>query len=168
MIPNNDGFPMPNDQQKMDIAKKAGGLLPNGPLPKELGDGSATAFQLITANELFETAYFSSLLHNITDGVEGFEAENKDELVDIFTRILGQEEQHAIAGTATLKTAGRFAPGACEYMFPATDLKSSVMIAETFTALVLGALQGANVLFAKDNAPDLIQIVSSVIGQEGE
>lgn len=89
MIPNNDGFPMPNDQQKMDIVKQAGGLLPNGPLPKELGDGSATAFQLITANELFETAYFSSLLHNITEGVEGFEAENKDQMVDIFTRILG-------------------------------------------------------------------------------
>jgi hypothetical protein len=42
------------------------------------------------------------------------------------------------------------------------------MIAETFTALVLGALQGANVLFCKDDLPGPIQIISSVIGQEGE
>lgn len=88
-IPNNDGFPAPNQEQMMDIAKMAGGLLPNAPLPKSLGAGSTTAFQLIAANELFETAYFNSLLANITEGVPGYESENKDELVKIFTRILG-------------------------------------------------------------------------------
>ena len=49
-----------------------------------------------------------------------------------------------------------------------SNLRDSINLAETFTAVVLGALQGANVLFAKDGAPGLIQIVSSVIGQEGE
>lgn len=34
--------------------------------------------------------------------------------------------------------------------------------------MVLGALQGANVAFAKDGVPNLVQLISSVIGQEGE
>lgn len=44
----------------------------------------------------------------------------------------------------------------------------SIAVAETFTAVVLGALQGANVLFTKDGAADPVRLVSSVIGQEGE
>jgi hypothetical protein len=86
-IPNNDGFPEPNDQQKLAIGQQANGLLPNSPLPSSLGEGSTTAFQLIAFNELFETAYFSSILQNITDGVEGFQAENKDELIKVFTTV---------------------------------------------------------------------------------
>lgn len=34
--------------------------------------------------------------------------------------------------------------------------------------MVLGALQGANVIFASENATEFVRIVSSVIGQEGE
>ncbi|GJN71055.1 late sexual development protein [Purpureocillium lilacinum] len=167
-IPNNDGFPAPNDQQKLGIAVQAGGLLPNTPPPTSLGAGSATAFQLIAFNELFETAYFGSLVQNISAGVEGYQAENKDELVKIFSTVLAQEEQHALAAVSTLQGAGVFAPSACQYQFPVSNLKDAVNLAETFTAVVLGALQGANVLFAKDGAPGLIQTVSSVIGQEGE
>ncbi len=51
--------------------------------------------------------------------------------------------------------AGVFAPSACQYQFPVSNLKDAVNLAETFTAVVLGALQGANVLFAKDGAPGL-------------
>lgn len=87
-IPNNDGFPNPSKDQVKDIANKAGGLLPDGPLPTELGNGSTVAFQLINANELFETAYFSSLLKNITDEVDGYKSDNKAELVKIFSTIV--------------------------------------------------------------------------------
>jgi len=73
-----------------------------------------------------------------------------------------------LAAVSTLQGAGVFAPSACQYQFPVSNLKDAVNLAETFTAVVLGALQGANVLFAKDGAPGLIQTVSSVIGQEGE
>ena len=79
-----------------------------------------------------------------------------------------QEEIHALGAVSILKSVGAFAPSACQYQFPVADLKSSVMIAETFTAAVLGALQGANVLFAMDQEPAPIQLISSVIGQEGE
>ncbi len=86
-VPTNDGFPMPNKDQQVALAKQAGGKLPNVALPKELGPGSTTAFQLIAFNELFETAYFGSLLQNITDGVQGYEADNKQELMHIFSTV---------------------------------------------------------------------------------
>ncbi|KYK59150.1 late sexual development protein [Drechmeria coniospora] len=166
-IPTNDGFPSPSAQQELSIAQQAGGLLPNGPAPTSLGANSITAFQLIAFNELFETAYFSSLLANITSGAAGYEAENKDELIKIFTTVLAQEEQHAIAAVATLKGVNAFAPSACQYQFPVSNLKDAINLAETFTAAVLGALQGANVIFGQDGNVPPIQIVSSVIGQEG-
>lgn len=86
-VPNNDGFPMPNKDQQVTLAKQAGGKLPNVALPKKLGPGSTTAFQLIAFNELFETAYFDSLLQNITNGVQGYEADNKEELIKIFSTV---------------------------------------------------------------------------------
>ncbi|KAK8149473.1 vesicle coat component [Beauveria asiatica] len=168
-VPSNDGFPMPNKDQQVTLAKQAGGKLPNVALPKKLGPGSTTAFQLIAFNELFETAYFDSLLQNITNGVQGYEADDKEELIKIFSAVRAQEELHALAAqTALMAANASFVPSACKYMFPTTNLTQAVNIAETFTAVVLGALQGANVLFAKENVPVPIQLISSVIGQEGE
>lgn len=86
-VPTNDGFPMPSMDQQVALAKQAGGKLPNVALPKELGPGSTTAFQLIAFNELFETAYFGSLLQNVTDSVQGYEADNKQELMRIFSTV---------------------------------------------------------------------------------
>nr|AFK23388.1 later sexual development protein [Cordyceps militaris] len=175
VIPNNDGFPKPDAQQSLTIAKAAGGLLPNLPLPTTLGAGSKTTFQLIAFNELFEVAFFDSLLQNVTTGVEGYKIlSNVEKITKILTtvRAVGvmrtQEEQHAIAADAALTTAGEFSPAACQYQFPTTDLAGAISLAETFTAIVLGALQGANLAFAKDNLTVPIQLISSVIGQEGE
>ncbi|XWW97969.1 hypothetical protein V2A60_005965 [Cordyceps javanica] len=168
-IPSNDGFPNPNAQQSLSIAKDAGGLLPNVPLPTKLGPGSKTTFQLIAFNELFEVAFFDSLLQNVTKGVEGYKINaHADKITKILTTVRAQEEQHAIAADAALKTAGEFSPAACQYQFPTTDLAGAISLAETFTAIVLGALQGANIAFAKDNLTVPIQLISSVIGQEGE
>ena len=74
-IPSGDGFPSPNNGQLQKIALQAGGKLPGAALPTSLGDGSTVAFQLIAFNELFETAYFNSLLHNVTNSVEGYEVD---------------------------------------------------------------------------------------------
>ena len=49
-----------------------------------------------------------------------------------------------------------------------TTFNDAIALAETFTAVVLGALQDANVLFTGDGAPGPVRLVSSVIGQEGE
>lgn len=71
-VPSTNGFPNPDSAQQMVIAEQAGGKLPNSPPATSLGDNSATAFQLIAFNELFETAYFTSLINNITSGVAGY------------------------------------------------------------------------------------------------
>lgn len=74
-VPAANGFPNPDASQEKQIAIQAGGKLPGAPLPTTLGVGSTTAFQLIAFNELFETAYFCSLLYNVTNGIEGYKVE---------------------------------------------------------------------------------------------
>jgi hypothetical protein len=71
-IPDNDGFPNPTPEQLAIISKEAGGKLPGGALPSDLGPASTVAWQLITFNEYFETSYFSSLLNNLTSGAPGY------------------------------------------------------------------------------------------------
>lgn len=41
-------------------------------------------------------------------------------------------------------------------------------MAETFTAVILGVLQGVNFLLASESDPAIARTISSVIGQEGE
>ena len=48
------------------------------------------------------------------------------------------------------------------------NFNDAIFLAETFTAVVLGALQDANVLFTQDGAQGPVRLASSVIGQEGE
>lgn len=87
-IPSNDGFPNPSADQKLAIAKQAGGLLPSIDLPTKLGPASTTTFQLIRFNELFETAFYDSLITNVTKGVDGFKVhQHKDKLLKILTTI---------------------------------------------------------------------------------
>ncbi|KAM0664400.1 hypothetical protein ACQRIU_006982 [Beauveria bassiana] len=169
VIANRDSFPKPNAQQSLSIAKDAGGLLSNVPLPTKLGPGSKTTFQLIAFTELIEVAFFNSLLQNVTKGIEGYKVNaHSEKITKILTTVRAQEEQHSIAADTALKTAGEFSPAACEYQFPASDLNGAIRLASTFTAVVLGALQSANVAFAKENMTVPIQLISSVIGQEGE
>ncbi|RSM09623.1 hypothetical protein CEP52_003992 [Fusarium oligoseptatum] len=169
-IPSGNGFPSPNPQQEQKISLQAGGKLPGGPLPTQLGPGSTIAFQLIAFNELFETAFFNSLLYNITNSVKGFEVpkDKRYEAENVIKTVLAQEEQHAIGALATLKSANKFAPSPCKYKFPTSNLKDAISLAETFTAVVLGVLQDANVIFSKEGLPEVVRLISAVIGQEGE
>ncbi|KAH6890272.1 hypothetical protein B0T10DRAFT_605789 [Thelonectria olida] len=169
-IPKGNGFPNPNNAQERQIALQAGGKLPGAPLPTKLGPRSTTAFQLIAFNELFETAFFSSLLHNITTKTKGYEIPGKEreEAEKVIRTVLAQEQQHAIGALATLQSAKQFVPKPCKYVFPVNTLKDAIALAETFTAVVLGVLQDANVIFATEAQPEITRLISSVIGQEGE
>lgn len=69
---------------------------------------------------------------------------------------------------AILKSANKFAPSPCKYQFPVDNLKDAVLLAGTFTDVVLGALQDANVIFSEEGLPQIVRLISSVIGQEGE
>ena len=72
-FPLADGFPNPSPAQLKQIETLAGGSLPNGPLPTTLTPSAVVAVQLIALNEIFEVAYFTDLLSNITNSVPGYE-----------------------------------------------------------------------------------------------
>lgn len=62
------------------LEQLAHGTLPNGPAPPAgaISDEGITNLQLIELNEFFETAFFTSLLANITNGVSGYEIHDQD------------------------------------------------------------------------------------------
>ena len=73
-FPLPDGFPTPSPSQLAEIETLAQGTLPNGPLPTSLKSTGVTTLQLIALNEIFEVAFFSSLLSNVTNNVTGYDA----------------------------------------------------------------------------------------------
>lgn len=73
-FPLPDGFPNPSAQQLIGIQKAALGTLPNGAVPSGINADSLVSLQLIAFNEIFEVAYFTQLLNNVTNNVPGYNA----------------------------------------------------------------------------------------------
>jgi len=170
-FPLDNGFPniMVPSSELTAIQKQAHGTIPNGPLPKKLSDASATNFQLIAFNEIFEVAYFTSLLKNITSGeYDAGKGAAKDFVVQSIAAIQAQEELHALGANAILSSAGRTPVMPCEYKFPATDFDTAIATASLFTDVVLGTLQAAQTTFATTGDDAVVGLIGSVIGQEGE
>lgn len=83
-IPSSNGFPNPTKDESQQIAMEAGGLLPpNSTLPTALDAESITTFQLIAVNELFESAFFNSLYHNVSTGVDGYQVDDSAHIAEI-------------------------------------------------------------------------------------
>ncbi|KDN71483.1 putative late sexual development protein [Colletotrichum sublineola] len=150
------------------VQQVARGSLPNSPPPAKLEKSSLTAFQLIQFNEQFEVAFFSSMLENVTKGGEGWDAPDKDKLIETLQVVVAQEKLHALDAKGVLDHFKAFSPPPCQYQFPTDSLKDAVALAETFTSVVLGTLQDANQLLAKNGDTGPVRAVSAVIGQEGE
>ncbi|KAH6659180.1 late sexual development protein [Truncatella angustata] len=173
-IPSNDGFPAPDDQQLLLIETQAGGVLSDEAPPPKLSEGAIANFQLIAFNEQFEVAFFSSLIENITNNVEGYQSvpgmANTGALLEILKNVKAQEELHVISAKDVLKHFNAsLVPEPCEYKFPTTDLESALSLAVTFTSVVLGTLADAEKSFADNgDAGGVIRQVASIIGQEGE
>jgi hypothetical protein len=170
-FPLSNGFPdiMVPSAELTAIQKQAHGTIPNGALPKQLSDASATNFQLIAFNEIFEVAYFTSLLKNITSGEAGYDVgKGEDFVVEAITAIQAQEELHALGANAILASANRTTVQPCEYKFPATDFDTAIATASLFTDVVLGTLQAAQNTFATTGDDAVVGLIGSVIGQEGE
>jgi hypothetical protein len=146
-IPNvNDGFPMPNDDQLRKIEELAHGTLPNGPPPPpgSISPEGITNLQLVEFNENFEVAFFSSLLHNVTTNVSGYEikdSKQRDFVIEVLIAVLAQEELHAINAELGLKSQNQQPILPCKYVFPTTNFDDAIVLAATFTDLVLGTLQ---------------------------
>ncbi|KAK9416023.1 putative Sexual development protein [Seiridium unicorne] len=173
-FPLSDGFPnvAPGSVALQSIQKQARGTLPDGPLPTHIADLTAVIFQLIAFNEIFEVAYFSSLVNNITANVPGYEIGSPAALrvvSNALTAVIAQEELHALGANGILQAAGRKTIEPCEYIFPVDNFDDAIAFASVFTDIVLGTLQEVLTNFAIDgDGPNFVGLIGSVIGQEGE
>ncbi|KAF6223922.1 hypothetical protein HO133_010496 [Letharia lupina] len=174
-FPLPDGFPSPNPAQLAMIEKKAGGTLPDGPLPTILKGAGITTLQLLALNEIFEVAYFTELLANVTNSVPGYDAASiapldKTYVMDTLTAVVNQEQLHAAGVNGILMNANQTAIKPCQYQFPVTTFAQAVLLAQTFTDIVLGTLPEAQAIFAADAGDEspLVPLFGSVLAQEGE
>jgi hypothetical protein len=89
-LPLADGFPNPNPTQLKQIQQNALGTLPNGPPPSNISADGLVSLRLVAANELFEVAFFSDLLNNVTQNVKGYEIDgnNRDLVIKSLTAVL--------------------------------------------------------------------------------
>lgn len=130
-----------------------------------------TVFELIAFNELFEVAFFTSLIQNITNDVPGFEIGNagvKKFVLDALVAVQGQEELHALGANGILSSAGQTPIQPCEYIFPSDSFETAINFARTFTDVVLGTLQDAQAALNANGDGELIPLLGSIQGQEGE
>ncbi|KAH6722774.1 late sexual development protein [Leptodontidium sp. MPI-SDFR-AT-0119] len=150
------------------VFKLAGGTLTNGALPSSLKAGGIHALQLIAVNELFEVAYFTELVKNITTGVSGYKCGRN--ALESLQAVVAQEQVHVLAANGVLANAKAKTIQPCKYSFPVDNFDDAISLAQTFTEVVLGVLPVAQGLFAADGGEEagLVPIVGSIIGQEGE
>ncbi|KAF4308160.1 hypothetical protein GTA08_BOTSDO03713 [Botryosphaeria dothidea] len=174
-FPLSNDFPNPDQDEIDDIQEIAGGTLPNGGGGAPPSADALTSLRLIAFNELFEVAFFTDLLKNITENVPGYGVKEAtklnidlDDLIIILATVQAQEELHELNANGALakNNAGPIQP--CEYVFGVDNLKDAIATAATFTDVVLGTLQDVENDFGLSGDIGLIRGVASVIGQEGE
>ncbi|KAJ9661508.1 hypothetical protein H2198_001888 [Neophaeococcomyces mojaviensis] len=167
-LPN--GFPTLSDAAKQEVNILAQGTEPNGGAPTLTAD-DLTSFQLIAFNELFEVAFFTDLLYNVTNNVQGFSFQDqaqRQKVISALVAVQAQEELHADNANAVLMANGKDPIQPCQYKFPTTNLNDAFTLAATFTDVVLGTLQDVQLHLAQNNDDGVVPIIGSVIGQEGE
>ncbi|OQE44402.1 hypothetical protein PENCOP_c002G08158 [Penicillium coprophilum] len=166
-----DGMPNPGPSELKTIEQNAHGTLPNGPPPTGISEGGITNLKLIAFNELFEVAFFDQLITNITEKAPGYRFSNEGDynfVLNGLKVILAQEELHALDANNALANVGVDPIEPCRYSFPVEDFDAAILLATTFTDVVLGTLQDVVERFAIDGDIGLSRAISSVIGQEGE
>jgi hypothetical protein len=90
-------------------------------------------------------------------------------LLDLFADLcLQQEELHALDANNALGNFGIVPIEPCHYNFPVDNFDAAILLASTFTDVVLGTLQDVVERFALNGDFGLSREVSSIIGQEGE
>ncbi|KAJ5342356.1 hypothetical protein N7541_011480 [Penicillium brevicompactum] len=166
-----DGLPTPSPSELESIEERAHGTLPNGAPPSGISEGGLTNLKLVAFNELFEVAFFEELITNITEKVGGYRFSNEDDydfVLNGLKVILAQEELHVLDANNALAHFGIEPIEPCQYNFPVDNFDSAILLASTFTDVVLGTLQDVVERFAIGGDFGLSREVSSIIGQEGE
>jgi len=172
--PLHNGFPVvANPSTELtQIELQAHGSLPDGPPPPtKPSDDALTSLRLIAFNELFEVAFFTELIDNITMQYDGFSFHDdiaRNFILKALTAVQAQEELHMLNANGALAHFGLEPIQPCQYNFPVANKEEAFALASTFTDLVMGTLQNVETLFGTDGDVGLIQGVASVIGQEGE
>jgi hypothetical protein len=185
-FPLANGFPNPNRDGEITIQDGAHGTLPNGPPPPALSAEGVTNLKLIALNELFEVAFFTELIYNVTNKVSGYDlGMGHDYMLDSLNAIVNQEELHVLNANGALEHFNQEKIQPCKYnckssqmvvseimtnafTVPVTDFQSAIALAGTFTDVVLGTLQDVNQMFAKNGDDGLVRAVTSVVGNEAE
>jgi len=163
-----NGFPNPSQEAILQIQKDGHGTLPNGPPPPTLSPDGTTNLKLIALNELFEVAFFTELMSNVTNKVPGYDlGDRQGYIIESLKAIVNQEEMHVLNANDALKHFNTAPIEGCKYNFPVVDYEGAIALAATFTDLVLGTLQEVSELFARSQDFGLVHAVASVIGNEG-
>ncbi|KAH6665664.1 putative sexual development protein [Halenospora varia] len=173
--PLQNNFPNPNPTQLLAIETQAHGSLPIAPASTApaapLHADTITSLQLVAFNELFEVAFFTSLIQNITNNVPGYEIQDgakKKFLLANLMAIQAQEELHALNANMGLQGNHADPIQPCQYTFPVDNLSDAIGLASKFTDVVLGTLQDVQQGAAVAGDTGLVPAIGSVIGQEGE
>jgi hypothetical protein len=172
-FPLSNGFPnIANPSPQLTaIEIAAQGTLPNAPPPASVTQDTLTSLELIAFNEIFEVAFFTSLIYNITNNVPGYSIGGegvRDFVLNALTAVQAQEELHALNANGALAHFGASPIQPCQYKFPVSTFDDAIALASTFTDVVLGTLQDVQSKLATDGDSGLIRGIGSVIGQEGE
>jgi hypothetical protein len=115
-FPLQNGFPNPNREGEISIQDGAHGTLPNGPPPPKLSAEGLTNLKLIALNELFEVAFFTELVYNITNNVSGYDlGMDHDYMLDSINAIVNQEELHVLNANGALEHFGQEKIQPCKY-----------------------------------------------------
>jgi hypothetical protein len=91
-----NGFPTPNPDQLQAIERAAQGTLPNGPPPPNISQTAIDILTVIAFNELFEVAYFTDLIANITDNATGYRIERREEVLRNLNVIVNVSSQSGL------------------------------------------------------------------------
>jgi hypothetical protein len=158
-------------EQFTAIEETAHGSVPNGAPPPSIQANSLISLQLVAFNELFETAFFTELISNITNNVDGYRIQDgatRSYLLETLTAIQAQEELHYFNANGALVHFKSPSIQPCQYNFPVSNFEDAIALASTFNDVVIGTLSEVVSLLGQDGDDGLIKGVAAVIGQEGE
>ncbi|KAL8900621.1 MAG: hypothetical protein Q9192_000965 [Flavoplaca navasiana] len=174
-FPLPDGFPTLNPDQLAEIQRLAGGTLPNQPLPTNLSQDAIATLKLLAHNELYEVAFFTELLTNITTAAPGYGSNDTAPLdrlllVRQIEAIKNQEELHAVAANAFLISTKQEPIAPCQYTFPVSNFQNAILFAQVFTDLALGTIPAVQLLFARNGGPASRNVITlgSILGTEAQ
>ncbi|KAK4560996.1 hypothetical protein LTR86_004951 [Recurvomyces mirabilis] len=170
-FPLSNGFPniTKGSQTQKDIETQAHGQIPNQPPPPPPHADSLLSLGFVAFNELFEVAFFTELIYNITNNVPGYDnVPNRDNVLEILKIHQAQEELHELNANFAFNAFTKETILPCEYIFPVAKFDDAIAFAAQFTDVVLSTLPDIQTIFAQSQDNGLIRGVGAVIGQEGE